>query len=445
MGDGDVGIGTSSPASRLHVAGNRAQLRLENTSGTGRAHLQFGTADSEDEFIIYNSVSATTGFKLMSDGNVSLVPDSGNVGIGTTGPSKMLEITSLGYDLDTHLGLHNRTTNADQGTGIAFSIINQTYAGYQGALMFVRNSNANGTGNFHFLSDIANDGLTLDDATLTIKNSGNVGIGTTSPSNPLVVGPDYGSTYSGNKVTIADTTGVPGVVVGESNSVRGWLLWSTTSDYLYLGTVGYAATLVMKDGNVGIGTTTPNSKLHMNGAADEVALRAQVNGQSKLIVASTGGVSIGANQTSPPANGLYVAGNVGIGTTAPSVALDVVGSIEYTGTITDVSDARLKENIVPVTGALDKVRAIDGVYFNMIDTPGRTEVGVLAQDVREVLPEAVSIIDPENGYYGVNYNGILPVMLEAIKELKTEKDAEIEFLKARNAEIMSRLEALEAR
>ena len=61
----------------------------------------------------------------------------------------------------------------------------------------------------------------------------------------------------------------------------------------------------------GFGTTAPNSKVHINSAAGVNAFRAQVNGSTKLLVHSGGGVSVGSSST-PPANGLYVSGNTGI-------------------------------------------------------------------------------------------------------------------------------------
>lgn len=119
-------------------------------------------------------------------------------------------------------------------------------------------------------------------------------------------------------------------------------------------------------------------------------------------------------------------GNVGIRTTVPSVALEVVGSIEYTGTITDVSDERLKDNILPIKNALEKIKTINGVSYNMIDTPDKREIGVIAQNVQSVLPEAVSVVDPENGYLGVSYPIMIPVLIEAIKE----QQKQIEELKS---------------
>ena len=71
------------------------------------------------------------------------------------------------------------------------------------------------------------------------------------------------------------------------------------------------------DGYVGIGTTNPNSVLHVNGDGTDPSLRVQVSGNSKLTVASNGGVSVGGYQNNPPADGLYVAGNVGLGSSAP--------------------------------------------------------------------------------------------------------------------------------
>jgi len=110
-------------------------------------------------------------------------------------------------------------------------------------------------------------------------------------------------------------------------------------------------------------------------------------------------------------------GNVGIGMTNPSVALDVTGDIEYTGTLTDVSDERLKENIAPLRNGLDKVLGIEAKYYNMINTPGRTEIGFIAQNVQQYAPEAISVVDPENGRLGVSYSSLVPLAFEAIKEL----------------------------
>src|SRR5687767_7199071 len=86
-------------------------------------------------------------------------------------------------------------------------------------------------------------------------------------------------------------------------------------------------------GLVGIGTAAPNSKLHVNSIAGEHAFRAQVNGTTKFLVHLNGGVVIGAF-LAPPVNGLYVSGNVGIGTSQPSQKLHVVGNGLITGSLT---------------------------------------------------------------------------------------------------------------
>ena len=98
-----------------------------------------------------------------------------------------------------------------------------------------------------------------------------------------------------------------------------------------------------------------------------------------------------------------------------SYALDVSGSIRASGTILQSSDERLKENIYPIDNAFDRVNNIEGVYFNWKDKSERN-VGVLAQQVQKVLPEVVS--EDNNGYLNVDYGGIVPLLLEAIKELE---------------------------
>jgi YVTN family beta-propeller protein len=94
------------------------------------------------------------------------------------------------------------------------------------------------------------------------------------------------------------------------------------------GTLQPGATI---SGSLGIGSS-PNSKLHVNvGPAEGIqGLRVQVDGNSKFTVASNGGTSIGFFNETPPADGLYVQGNVGLGVINPSAKLDVAGTIKAT-------------------------------------------------------------------------------------------------------------------
>jgi hypothetical protein len=100
------------------------------------------------------------------------------------------------------------------------------------------------------------------------------------------------------------------------------------------------------------------------------------------------------------------------------------GDFTATGNINSLSDRRVKENIETITGALDKVLAIRGVSYNKIGSE-RHEVGVIAQEVEQILPEVVTTAEDETGTKSVSYGNIVGVLVEAIKELK----AEIEELK----------------
>lgn len=89
---------------------------------------------------------------------------------------------------------------------------------------------------------------------------------------------------------------------------------------------------ILNTGNWAIGTTTATSKLTLNSAANASPFKAMINNVAKLQVNSNGGVSIGS-ATAGPANGLYVNGNVGIGTATPSYKLSVssTGSVAIYG------------------------------------------------------------------------------------------------------------------
>lgn len=107
-------------------------------------------------------------------------------------------------------------------------------------------------------------------------------------------------------------------------------------------------------------------------------------------------------------------------------ALFVNGSIWANGT-TYASDERFKQNILPISGALEKLMQINGVEYEMRTgefgknnfQPGR-QIGLLAQNVEQVIPEAVNEID---GYKGVDYARLVPLLIESIRELKKEIEA----------------------
>jgi hypothetical protein len=114
---------------------------------------------------------------------------------------------------------------------------------------------------------------------------------------------------------------------------------------------------------------------------------------------------------------------VGVGTTAPTAKLHVVGDVNVTGVVTatdfnSTSDARLKTNVRVIEDPLEKVQQINGVSFNWIKD-NKPSMGVIADNIQEVLPELVSDTDPKT----VNYNGLIGLLIECVKHQQEEINA----------------------
>ena len=119
-------------------------------------------------------------------------------------------------------------------------------------------------------------------------------------------------------------------------------------------------------------------------------------------------------------------GNVGIGTTSPAAPLQVTSSnangqsILATYDIVGYSDARLKTDLLRIDGALDKVKRLSGYTFLRKDfDSAKRFAGVIAQEVKEVLPEVVST--DADGMLSVAYGNLVALLIEAIKELAATK------------------------
>ena len=122
-----------------------------------------------------------------------------------------------------------------------------------------------------------------------------------------------------------------------------------------------------------------------------------------------------------------------------NIVLD--GNVTYTGTLSSSSDKRLKGNVVPLGSALEKIAQLDAVVYDTInpdDAPDEREIGLFAQDVEPLFPEAVNDatdVDADGNpieYKTLSYIQLIPALIESVKELKQQ-----------NEELKTRIEALE--
>jgi hypothetical protein len=118
------------------------------------------------------------------------------------------------------------------------------------------------------------------------------------------------------------------------------------------------------------------------------------------------------------------------GTGGVKLTLDESGNGTFAGNVTAYSDIRLKENIVDVDNALNKVCSLRGVYYNMIaDETKSRRLGLVAQEVEKVLPEVVIEAHPEDdkdSVLSVDYGNIVALLIEGIKD----QQKEIEYMKS---------------
>jgi hypothetical protein len=205
-------------------------------------------------------------------------------------------------------------------------------------------------------------------------------------------------------------------------------------------------------GKVGIGTSNPYNLLDLGDTlGKKLAVFQRSDGGSFYglgISSNTLEIYAGADVDDSPAMVVKkTTGRVGIGTNDPGQKLDIVwgnGRVQPGFNWLTSSDQRLKKNISTLEGSLEKISRLRGVRFDSkeaihVDKGDGKHIGVIAQELEKEYPELV-VGDKETGYKAVAYDKLTAVLIEAVKEMKTQNEkqqAEIEELRAMIKELKS--------
>ena len=295
----------------------------------------------------------------------------------------------------------------------------------------------------------------------------NLGAAATAASNSF----SAAQVFSAPLFAAFGSTTDPSIRFGDTSSTELTGFSSPAVDTLAVLSAGAERMRVTAAGRIGIGTAAPGAPLHL-ATADVLAtptasasLAIETAGTNYVELLSNGEMGFKfqpvSNQeagmffnSASAANGVQfrvlgsnavtitAAGNVGIGTTSPGAQLQITSSVALkagTNTWTISSDRRLKKDIETLRSSLERLLMLRGVTFRWIDPAAhgdRTclETGMIAQEVEQVFPEWVD--EDERGFKRLTIGGFEALTVEALRDLRDEKDAEIDSLRAeKDAEI----------
>ncbi|MEO7264329.1 MAG: tail fiber domain-containing protein, partial [Ferruginibacter sp.] len=262
---------------------------------------------------------------------------------------------------------------------------------------------------------------------MSISNAGNVGIGTNAPGFPL----SFQNTL-GDKISLWGSSGVH-YGIGVQSTLLQIHTDGVAADvaFGYGSSASFIETMRIKgNGKVGIGTNNPSQALHIIGNENVDGTIFARNTVTPTYYGSIRHSGLGGNfhLDTYGAGSMflnYFSGSgvlIGNGASVVTATFATNGNLNITGTLSQGSDIRLKTNIEPLTSTLQNLQKIKGYTYNWIDKSKDNDLqyGVLAQEVQEIFPHLVK--EDKEGMLSVNYMGLIPVMIESIKEQQKQID-----------------------
>ena len=441
---GNIGIGVADPNAKLEVAGTVSATAFVG-DGSGLTGVGGSSALNDIDEVIYSATDRHLFIGAASGGSLGTTPQD-NYAIGDNALSSLTT-----GDRNIAIGTGALSDTTIQSSNIAIGDLalrdNTGHANIAIGREALRQNGANG------------NSVAIGQYALRLNTGApNTAIGTyalqANTSGAKLVAIGYGAmddnTTGDNNTAIGYTSGYYNKV-GESNVFVGMNAgYGVVNTSVITGSViiGYSAgyALTTADNNIIIGLqaadnlTTGDNNIIIGHDIDSPSATAS----NQLVIGNLiYGTSIDGTGTT------VSSGNIGIGTSSPdegrlevkggTVCVDTNNDDTASSCITTESDIRLKKNVKTLDNALDKIQKIRGVEFDWrwdeYDTIKRYkvrphDVGVIAQEVEPVIPEAMD--EEVDGFKTVNYDRLVPVLIEAVKELKSENDA-----------LKARLEALE--
>jgi hypothetical protein len=530
---GNVGIGTSTPGTLVHVAGNGTfsnigigripTAALDINVGTN-SNFQAFNFRGQDGYGIYaqsdHISSRGNTLRIMAhDYNNNVITNrdlltfrpEGNIGIGTSNPNSAYRLdvsgaarisSNLDIGLDGTPGII-RFGGPAGDTPFNYAVIaNRLYgATDQSELVIFKGNDTTPSGPDRIRLRAAelvfdtypsgSEDFTASNPRMIISSSGQVGIGTTTPTASSVLHVNSGRVFigdAGKETTSASITGANALsnmlifdnwfdgnrtinASTPANKIRlhtgvnnNWIagfgisgdalnyhigttgnhvFWtgSTSSNYgtermriTDNGLVDVNGSVLLRHGNNNVGTSSnqilfgyQNTSTYMHSI--KTRHNAAYNDAGNAIDFCIWQVSDGVNGIGSKQMMTITSSGIGIGnTTSPGHALDVIGTIRASQDVIAFSDSNYKCNIELLTDSMEKIKALNGYTFNFKTNLEKRHVGVLAQEVENVLPEAV-YTDAENGKKSVAYGNMIALLIEGMKTLEQQ----IQELKKRNA------------